>query len=183
MESEKASPQCEQNYLKPASNYHCKCDILNRDAPHFWFKKFIRFHRYLGVTYRGSAGFDGSIPDRNRRCLIIYDLSITFGLTTYFFINYFLCGRAIFENSKQDKILMEAITKIGTFATGLQFVALKMVLLLYGDRILKIICSFDCPARDGFKVSLIQKLIFKEIFQLKTLMVMKTIFRLSSKSV
>ncbi len=173
MGSEKVSPQDEPNYLKPAS-HHFKCNILDRDAPHFWFKKFIRFQRYLGVTYRGSAGYHGSIPDRNKACLIIYDLLITFGLTAHFFICNFLNGKTIFKNNKQDKVLMEAIIKLGAFASGLQFVFLKMVLLLYGDQILKIICSFDCPSIDGFKVSSIETFLEK-FFHFKSL-IMKSIY-------
>jgi hypothetical protein len=110
----------------------------------------------LGITYRGSAGFDGSIAARNRACLIAYDLLTTFVLSTHSFLNYFLNKIAIFANNKQEKILMEAITKVGIVSSGLQFLAIKMILLLFGDQILKIICSFDCPARDGLKVSSIQ---------------------------
>jgi hypothetical protein len=159
MGNEMVSPQNEPYYLKPDSHHHRRSDISDRHAPHFWFKKFIRFQRYLGITYRGSAGFDGSISARIRACLIAYDLLTTFALMTYFFLDYFLNKIAIFASNKQEKILMEAITKVGIIASGLQFLAIKMVLLVYGDQILKIICSFDCPARDGLKVSSIERLL------------------------
>lgn len=136
--------ECQEN--------HSKFDEAERDAPHYWFKKWLKFQRILGLTYSGTAGYKREICYRKRGLLITYDFLTGVLLSAYYLYFYIFNDHNFFE-TKTDKILMRAIIKIGSIAFAVQFVLMKMILLLYGNQIMMIICPFKCSPRDGLKVS------------------------------
>ncbi len=132
---------------------HLRGYTQNRNSPHYWFNKWIKFQQYLGLTYCGSSGFKKKISKTKRSLLIGYDLLTALATVSYFFFYFTINGHSIFESSS-SKIIIKTLFKFAGMAAEFQYFTIKLVLLFYGDQILKNICSIYCPPRNGLKVKI-----------------------------
>lgn len=126
------------------------CSI--KDGPHYWFKRWIKIQRIFGITYWGSSGYKGKISSKKKSLLIGFDLLTTFALSVYFIYYYIMSDNSFFDTIS-EKIIIRVIIKIGSIASQIQYLIVKLILWIHGDEIFKIIRSFYCPPKDGFKVN------------------------------